>query len=414
VGRRRRIAVVLVGASLGALGVTPPVAATEPPTMAFVGDSIGHRSEAEIRAEVTRTRRISHVFAADAATIGPSRRQIARAVTGPDPPAILVVELGTGDANLRHRAGRLAREIRAFLDATAPHVDCVRWLDVKAQGSAWPNVNANGALVNRLLRRIAGGYPNVEVVHYSTWAAHALPGHWLADALHLSASGRRELGRIVRQAADGCDPALRSGPFWDVRDDFASARSVAWLAAEGITPGFGNGSYRAVIGSRRLPATRGELASMLWRRAGTPASAVPSPWDDVGAALTPAVDWVAEQHLVAGQTGTSFGPDLDLTRGQLVTALWRLVGQPALAGAVPVDVPARLADAVRWALADGAIRLLPDGSFRPRDPVDRGRLAHALAPAAQRGPIAPPPPSGSHPAAPTTPLATAEDPGLTP
>ena len=123
---------------------------------------------------------------------------------------------------------------------------------------------------------------------------------------------------------------------------------------------------------------------------------------------------MAEQRLLAGQTATSFGPDLDLTRGQLVTALWRLAGQPALTGAVPGDVPTRLADAVRWALADGAVRLFPDGSFRPRDPVDRGRVAHALAPAAERGPLGPPPPSGAHPSAPTTPLATAEDPGLTP
>ncbi len=323
---------------------------------------------------------------------------------GPDAPDIVVVELGHGDANLLHRAGRLAREIRAFLDATAPHVDCVRWLDVKPEGSAWPNINANGALVNRLLRQIAAEYPNVEVVHYSTWAAHALPGYWLADRLHLTGAGRRELGRIVRQVADGCDPGLTSGPFWDVRDDFSAARSISWLAAQGITTGFANGTYRALIGSRHLPTTRGELATMLWRRAGAPTGAPPAPWTDVPASMAAAAAWVAEGDLIAGHTASTFWPAGELTRGQLARALWRLAGEPATEGEPPPDVSAGLGPAATWALAEGVVAAYADGSFRPREPVDRGRVANALAPAGERGPLGPPPPAGSYPSPPVTPL----------
>ena len=58
--------------------------------------------------------------------------------------------------------------------------------------------------------------------------------------------------------------------------------------------------------------------------------------------------------------------------------LWRLVGEPG--GAPPSrfsDVPgaAWYHAALDWAVANGLVTGFPGGTFRPRDPVNRGQIA---------------------------------------
>jgi hypothetical protein len=252
-------------------------------------------------------------------------------------------------------------------------------------------VNRNGRRWNTLLARVASDYPNVEVMHYSAWAANAPARFWYRDELHLSPVGEWEMGRMVRQAADGCDPARSSGPFWDVRDDAGTAGAVAWMHESGLVDGFTNGTYRALIGTLRLPTSRGQLASILWRQAGSPVVPHVATWTDVPVALAPALAWTQHRGILAGAGGNRFQPNGAVTRGQFVRAMWLLAGRPSGAPVPPWDdVPPRLADAASWARATGVLTGTVDGRLRPSEPLERGKLAQILAPPEVPGPLRPP------------------------
>ncbi|MBQ6262324.1 MAG: S-layer homology domain-containing protein, partial [Clostridia bacterium] len=83
--------------------------------------------------------------------------------------------------------------------------------------------------------------------------------------------------------------------------------------------------------------TRGMVATVLWRREGSPAPAAPSGFEDVPAGkwYTDAIAWAKETGIVNGLTPTTFGPNSFITREQLATMLFRF------ASTAPVSVPER-------------------------------------------------------------------------
>ena len=98
----------------------------------------------------------------------------------------------------------------------------------------------------------------------------------------------------------------------------------------------------------------------------------------VGSWYYNAVDFVTRYGMMNGLDGNRFGPTRDLTRGQLVTILYRLEGSPAVSGDMPfTDVnPNRYyANAILWAsetkLTDG----VGNGLFAPESKLTRQQLA---------------------------------------
>ncbi len=90
-----------------------------------------------------------------------------------------------------------------------------------------------------------------------------------------------------------------------------------------------------------------------------------------------AVQFCYQTGLMNGVAGSLFSPGGTATRGQVVTVLWRLAGEPYLEdeswyGAFS-DVPsdAWYSDAVAWAAAFGITTGYTDGAFRPGTPVTR-------------------------------------------
>ncbi|MBQ1503001.1 MAG: S-layer homology domain-containing protein, partial [Clostridia bacterium] len=83
--------------------------------------------------------------------------------------------------------------------------------------------------------------------------------------------------------------------------------------------------------------TRAMVATVLWRREGSPAPGAPSGFEDVPAGewYTDAVAWAKETGVVKGLTETTFGPDEYITREQLATMLFRF------SSSAPVSVPER-------------------------------------------------------------------------
>ena len=109
-----------------------------------------------------------------------------------------------------------------------------------------------------------------------------------------------------------------------------------------------------------------------------------------------AVTYVRDNGLMSGSSETTFVPDGTMTRGMLVTTLYRLAGSPSLEnenlGYPFADVPgdAWYADGVYWARLTGVVNGYPNERFGPDDPVSREQIAailwrYAGSPAAEPG-----------------------------
>ncbi|MBS6348770.1 MAG: S-layer homology domain-containing protein [Oscillospiraceae bacterium] len=112
---------------------------------------------------------------------------------------------------------------------------------------------------------------------------------------------------------------------------------------------------------------------------------------DTGFSDVDAGDWYAEaaaycrdNGLMAGTGETTFSPDTPMTRGMLVTVLYRLAGSPSLEnenlGYPFADVPGDswYADGVYWARLNGVVSGYSDSAFGPNDPLTREQLAAIL------------------------------------
>ncbi len=108
----------------------------------------------------------------------------------------------------------------------------------------------------------------------------------------------------------------------------------------------------------------------------------PSAFFDVepGSTFARDIAYVSQNGLMSGKGGGFFCPQEAVTRGQIVTILYRLEGQPAVSGAGLPDVAAGsyCEKAVKWAVAAGITGGDGNGLFRPNDPVTREQLAAFL------------------------------------
>lgn len=91
-----------------------------------------------------------------------------------------------------------------------------------------------------------------------------------------------------------------------------------------------------------------------------------------------AVGEVSDAGIMNGTTDTTFSPDEQVTRGMVVTVLWRLAGSPA--AAAPAAFPDvedwyYYADAVAWAQAAGVATGLGNGTFDGGSIVTREQLS---------------------------------------
>lgn len=93
------------------------------------------------------------------------------------------------------------------------------------------------------------------------------------------------------------------------------------------------------------------------------------------------VCYVYSNGLMTGVSEMLFSPETQITRGMVITALWRLEGKPE--GAAPVtfaDVApiAYYHDAIAWALEQGVVTGRSEKIFAPNDPITRQELAAIL------------------------------------
>ena len=92
------------------------------------------------------------------------------------------------------------------------------------------------------------------------------------------------------------------------------------------------------------------------------------------------VHYCLDNGLMVGTSETSFSPDANITRGQIVTMLWRKDGSPAASGGDFADVAstAYYAQAIAWAASNDIVTGYGDEKFGPDDSITREQLAAIL------------------------------------
>ena len=91
--------------------------------------------------------------------------------------------------------------------------------------------------------------------------------------------------------------------------------------------------------------------------------------------------YVYNRGLMEGTGADTFSPDAAVTRGQVVTILWRMAGSPAVNFAMDfsdVTEDTWCAEAIRWAASEGIAQGFADGSFGQDVYVSREQLAAFL------------------------------------
>lgn len=130
--------------------------------------------------------------------------------------------------------------------------------------------------------------------------------------------------------------------------------------------------------------TRMEIVTYLWKLSGSPqpADIDNNPFTDISDSVSGrdarwAVQWAVETGVTSGTSATTFSPDDTVTRAQAVTFLYRLAGEPSVAGSTGfVDVPAGnwFANAAVWAVKEGITSGTSETTFTPDRECTRGEI----------------------------------------
>ena len=165
--------------------------------------------------------------------------------------------------------------------------------------------------------------------------------------------------------------------FADVPANAFFADAVKWAVDKGVT----NGLTETMFGPYE-PCTRGQIITFLWRAAGSPEPKTAVSFADVpaGSYYAKAIAWAIENGITNGMTETTFAPDATCTRGQGVTFLYRALKGSAGATSSFVDVPANAfyADAVGWAVSGKVTDGTSSTTFSPDDNCTRGQIVTFL------------------------------------
>ena len=143
------------------------------------------------------------------------------------------------------------------------------------------------------------------------------------DDTHFSPDGictRAQAVTFLWRAAGSPEPETRAMPFTDVPAGSYYYDAVLWAVENGITKGTSDTRF-----SPDDTCTRAQIVTFLWRSEKSPAAGSRNPFADVKstAYYADAVLWAVRENITKGTTSTTFSPDADCTRAQIVTFLWR-------------------------------------------------------------------------------------------
>ena len=165
--------------------------------------------------------------------------------------------------------------------------------------------------------------------------------------------------------------------FYDVPNGAYFYEAVKWAVDKGITNGLSDtmfGPYES--------CTRAQIVTFLWRAAGSPEPKTASSFTDVPASAyyAKAVAWAIENGITNGMTETTFAPNATCTRGQSVTFLYRALKGTASGSTNFTDVKsdAFYTDAINWAVANNVTNGTSNTTFSPNADCTRAEIVTFL------------------------------------
>lgn len=167
------------------------------------------------------------------------------------------------------------------------------------------------------------------------------------------------------------EPDIEVPEFTDVPEDAWYAGPVNWAIAKGITVGTSDTTFEP-----ETVCTKAEILTMLWRALGEPKAAAASPIA-AGDDYQDAIDWAYDQRII----GADFNPDAPCTRADAVMYIWLVKEMPVVEEAssfTDMTGSESYAKAVNWAVANGVTAGYEDGTFRPGSFCTRGHIVTFL------------------------------------
>ena len=175
---------------------------------------------------------------------------------------------------------------------------------------------------------------------------------------------------------------------------FADTPEGAWYY-DAVSYVYANGLMDGVSATTFAPdanMTRAMLVTILWRMEGGPVVNCLMPFNDVdgGAWYAEAVRWAASEGIVTGLSATEFAPNAEITREQFAAILHRYAGAPVGGGMAVSEftdgasVSDYATDAITWALSEGILTGMGDGTLAPQGTATRAHAAAMLMRFAER------------------------------
>lgn len=167
--------------------------------------------------------------------------------------------------------------------------------------------------------------------------------------------------------------------FTDVKSDDYFYDAVVWAVNEGITNGITTTTF-----CPDMSCDRAQVVTFLWRAAGEPtptSSYMPFTDVDKDDYYYEAVLWAVQEGITEGTSKTTFSPKMTVTRGQVVTFLWRALGEKTVTTTNPfTDIQSSdyFYSAVLWAVKNDITNGMTTTTFMPEYGCTRGQIVTFL------------------------------------
>ena len=207
---------------------------------------------------------------------------------------------------------------------------------------------------------------------------------WIAEGVKLSAEQAKKETmtftmpkNAVKLTATYADFV---NPFIDVPADAHYLKPVIWAVQNDITSGISANEFGPDI-----ICTRAQAVTFLWKQAGAP---MPKNDKMVFKDVTSkdyyynAVLWAVENGITKGTGETTFSPNMECTRAQIMTFIWQAAGHPEPKGTDMSFEDVKTNDyfykAVLWAVENGITKGTGDMTFSPNMKCSRAQIVTFL------------------------------------
>ena len=181
------------------------------------------------------------------------------------------------------------------------------------------------------------------------------------------------------------DPEWKN-PFTDVKENDWFFDNVKYANQNGLMSGVTNATF-----APNDSLTRAMLVTVLWRAEGKPVVDFAMPFTDVvnSAYYAEAIRWAASENIVNGITETEFAPDMNITREQIATIVYRYakykgydvsVGEDTniLSYADFDEISEYAISAMQYAVGSGLMKGKTETALNPKDNATRAEIAAIL------------------------------------